>query len=47
MFGEDVFNTLQDIVLTMFRDALTDARMQARTNRTTAVRTATLRWAEA
>jgi len=31
-------NTLQDIMLTMFRDARTDARMHAWTNRTKTVR---------
>jgi len=29
-FGENVSNTLQDIVLTMFRDAHTDARTDGR-----------------
>jgi len=33
-FGENVSNTLPDIVLTIFRDAHTDARTHARTNRT-------------
>jgi len=31
-FGENVPNTLQDIVLTMFRDAHTDVRMHGRMN---------------
>jgi len=49
-FYENVSNTLQDIVLTMFRDAHMDASTHTWTNRTKPLRLwilATLHWAEA
>jgi len=52
-FGENVSNTLQDIVLTKFWDAHTDTRTHAQTHARTdeqdknSMFPATLRWAEA
>ena len=43
VFVENVSNTVQDIVLTMFRDAHTDAHMDEQGNNS--MPPATIRWA--